>query len=141
MYNIITADNAKLGLTETKLAIIPGAGNLVVIFPCLKSPNSYIENMKYSNVYNSERLEKSLDFIIISPDAVWGYIGFGLVAPRPPPQVTYERDNSKTNVQDFMKLCRSLDISITIHFSSWNHCNKNPWGYKSQRYKDKWYRD
>ena len=30
--------------------------------------------------------------IIISPDAVSGYIGLGLVTPRPP-QVTCERDN------------------------------------------------
>ena len=54
-------------------------------------------------------LEQNQTFvIIISPDAVWGYNGFGLVAP----QVTCERDNSKTNLQNFMKLCRSLDISM-----------------------------
>ena len=34
------------------------------------------------------------------------------VAPPPRPQVTCERDNSKTNVQNFMKLCRSLDINM-----------------------------
>ena len=44
------------------------------------------------------------------PDAAWEFIGFGLVAC--PPQTHCERDNSKTNAQNFMKLCRSLDISV-----------------------------
>ena len=46
---------------------------------------------------------------------VWGYIGFcnylqefcQFLNP-----VTCEHDNSKTNVQNFMKLCMSLDISM-----------------------------
>ena len=40
-------------------------------------------------------------------------IGFGLVAPpRPHPQILCEGDNSKTNAQNVMKLCMSLDISM-----------------------------
>ena len=41
------------------------------------------------------------------------YFGFGLVAPPPrQPQTPCERDNSKTKAQNFMKLCRSLGISM-----------------------------
>ena len=43
------------------------------------------------------------------PRCVWIYNGFGLVAPLPPrPQTPCERDNSKTNEQNFMKLCMSV---------------------------------
>ena len=54
--------------------------------------------------------------IIISPLArsgryVWEYIGFGHVAP-PCPQMACERNYGKTNPQNLMKLCRSLDISM-----------------------------
>ena len=46
--------------------------------------------------------------MIVSPDAVLGCIGFGLVVCLQ--QTTCERGNSKTNAHNFMKLCRSLDI-------------------------------
>ena len=41
-----------------------------------------------------------------------GYIGFGLFAS---PQTTCERDYSKTNAKNFMKLCRSFDISMLMN--------------------------
>ena len=43
---------------------------------------------------------------IISPDAVWGYIGFGFVAP-PTPQVTCEQITLMCRIS-----WRSLDISM-----------------------------
>ena len=52
----------------------------------------------------SIQMEVCIYTIIISPDVVWGYIGFGLVALHLHPQVTCKRDNSKTNVQNFMKI-------------------------------------
>ena len=52
-----------------------------------------------------------IDYYYI-PRCVLGiYIGFGLVSPRPP-QTPGECDNWKTNTQNFMTLCRSLDISM-----------------------------
>ena len=53
-----------------------------------------------------------MQWVIISQDTVFGYFGFGLVARLL--QTTYECDNSKSNGQYFNKICRSLDISMSI---------------------------
>ena len=55
--------------------------------------------------------------LIISPEAVWEYIGFGLVwvvaaASYLPLQTTYAHNNSKSKAHNFMKLCKSLDMSM-----------------------------
>ena len=58
---------------------------------------------KYENKLFLNLSDRNNDYIPRSyVDAVWGYIGFGLVARLQ--QTTCECDNSKTNVQNFMNL-------------------------------------